>query len=64
MINDFEREHLTDQMYLGEYQQEIEDEWRRWEEEQSKLPAKIIITNPIKKEKINENTTRNLRNRN
>lgn len=48
--DDYERAHLKDQMYLGEYQQEIEDEWRQFEEEENKLPAKIVILNPVKKE--------------
>lgn len=47
---DFERAFLKDQMYLGEFQQEIEDEWRQWEEEQQKLPAEIVVLNPIKKQ--------------
>lgn len=48
--DDFERAHLLDQIYLGEYQQEIEDEYRQWEEQQNKLPAVITVLNPIKKE--------------
>jgi hypothetical protein len=50
---DFERVFLTDQMYLQEKQREIEEEWEQWELEQSKLPAKIVILNPVtKKEEI------------
>jgi hypothetical protein len=47
---DYEREILKDHMYLQEKQREIEEEWYNWELEQSKLPAKIVILNPIKKE--------------
>ena len=39
-------------MYLAEYQQEVEDEWRQWEEEQAKLPAKIVLLTPVKKEEL------------
>lgn len=41
---DFERLSEMDKMYLMEKEQEMIHEWQQWEEEQEKLPAKIIIT--------------------
>ena len=43
---DFEREFLKDTMYLIEHQKEIEEEWRQFEEENNRLPAKIEIVIP------------------
>ena len=40
---DFERLSMLDKMYLIEHEQEMINEWQQWEEENSKLPAKIII---------------------
>jgi hypothetical protein len=47
---DFERAHLKDQMYLEEYQKEIEEEWQKWEEEHPS-PAKIVVLKPFKTKK-------------
>lgn len=44
---DFERVKELDEMYLIEAQREEEEAYWQWEEEQIKLPAKIVIVNPI-----------------
>ena len=45
---DFERAHLKDQMYLEEYQREIEADYQQWKEQQ---PARIVILTPFKNNK-------------
>lgn len=49
---DYERMQELDQMYLAEYQREVEEEWQQWELEQQKLPARIVILNPVNKEEF------------
>ena len=53
MNEDFERALELDQMYLIEYQKEIEEQWQQWEEEH-RLPAKIEI---MSKKKRNASTS-------
>lgn len=43
MNEDYERLHFLDEMYLVEYQQEIEEDYYNWKEEQERLPASIEI---------------------
>jgi len=52
MIEDFERSRQLDSMYIQEQQLEEEQAYWQWEEEQSKLPAKIVILNPVEKEEV------------
>lgn len=48
---DFEREHLKDQMYLIESQRLMEEEWKQWEEEQAREVKIVVIYPKNKKEK-------------
>jgi len=51
-IEDFDRMQELDELYLQEYNLQIEEEWRQWLDEQEKrLPAKIKT---ISKKKHNE----------
>lgn len=43
MKEDYERAKQLDEIYLAEYQKEIEEDYQLWEEEQQKLPAHIEI---------------------
>jgi hypothetical protein len=43
---DLEREYLKDEMFLIEREMEIEEEYRRWEEE-NREPAKIEVVKPL-----------------
>lgn len=52
MIEDYERAQCIDMMYIQERQREEEELYWQWEEEQAKLPAQIVILNPIEKEEI------------
>lgn len=52
MIEDFERAQAMDTMYMEERQREEEETYWQWEEEQNKLPAKIVILNPVNKEEF------------
>lgn len=51
---DWEHEHLKDEMYLLEARKEMEIEWEMWEEEQKRKPALIKILTPLKHNKENE----------
>ena len=51
MTEDWERLPEMDKMYLIEKQREIEEGWQQWEEEQTRLPAKIEVYEP-KRQKI------------
>jgi hypothetical protein len=49
-MEDFEREHLKDSIYLIENSMEIEMEYKKWWSEINKLPAKInILGKPLEK---------------
>lgn len=52
MIEDFERAQAMDTVYMEERQREEEEAYWQWEEEQNKLPAKIVILNPVNKEEF------------
>jgi len=43
IIEDYERLSFLDKMYLIEKEQEMIHEWQQYEEEQCKLPAKIVV---------------------
>ena len=54
MNQDWEHEHLKDEMYLLEAHKQMEVEWQMWEEEQHRKPAKIKILTPLKTKQKNE----------
>lgn len=52
-IEDVEREHLKDGIYIIEKQIQDEIDFWQWWENEHKLPAKIEIINKIPKENVN-----------
>jgi len=52
ITEDYERMSELDEMYLMEARMREEEEYRQWEEEQAKLPAKIVLLTPVKKEEL------------
>lgn len=55
VIEDAEREHLKDKIYLIEKRMEEEREFWEWWEHVNKLPAKIEIINKIPEENVKTN---------
>jgi len=61
MVEDFERVHEMDQMYIVEWQLQMEQDWQQWDHEQQHVPAKIQVNGKEIKRRIKKGTRRKIR---